>query len=89
MTTSSKPWFGQKRFGMGLGPATWQGWLALILYVMALGWSLSRARLLFADQDLGEKVGWGLSALLTVALLALIVIKGDRRPWRWRWGGKD
>ena len=27
------PWFGRKRFGWGLRPISWQGWLLTIAYV--------------------------------------------------------
>lgn len=33
--TISKPWFGQKRNGMGYGPMSWQGWI--ITALMAIG----------------------------------------------------
>jgi len=25
-------WFGRKKFGVGWGPATWQGWLTVAVY---------------------------------------------------------
>lgn len=30
-------WFGPKAFGWGASPATWEGWLATALFVLALG----------------------------------------------------
>lgn len=43
-TKQTKPWFGSKRYGFGVRPQTWQGWLILaaILIVIVL------ARVLFA-----------------------------------------
>lgn len=26
-----EPWFGPKRFGVGIGPRTWQGWVIVVL----------------------------------------------------------
>jgi hypothetical protein len=31
-----KGWFGRKRFGIGVGPASWQGWLATAILILAL-----------------------------------------------------
>ena len=31
-----KGWFGPKRFGFGASPASWQGWLATALLILAL-----------------------------------------------------
>jgi hypothetical protein len=31
-----KPWFGPKRFGWGLGPQTWQGWLLVGVVVAGI-----------------------------------------------------
>lgn len=46
------PWFGRKRYGWGLRPVSWQGWLLTIVYiaiVVALGATLaSSQRWLFA-----------------------------------------
>lgn len=27
---AKRPWFGPKRFGYGVGPQTWQGWLIML-----------------------------------------------------------
>lgn len=31
----SKPWFGSKRYGFGIRPQTWHGWLIVALIVAA------------------------------------------------------
>ena len=30
-----RPWFGPKRFGVGYGPRTWQGWLTMAILTLA------------------------------------------------------
>lgn len=30
-----RPWFGPKRFGVGYGPRTWQGYLTMAILVLA------------------------------------------------------
>ena len=46
------PWFGRKRFGWGLQPISWQGWVLTIAYVaiaVTLGATLASSQLwLFA-----------------------------------------
>lgn len=47
MTSDDKyggAWFSQTRGGYRNKPVTWQGWLALIIYVIALGGSLALLR---------------------------------------------
>ena len=29
-----EPWFGPKRYGWGLSPVSWQGWLATLVFVV-------------------------------------------------------
>ena len=36
MKSDGKYWFGRKRFGWGFGPRSWQGWLALLIYVVLM-----------------------------------------------------
>jgi hypothetical protein len=31
--SGKRPWFGPKRFGYGVGPQTWQGWLLVAVSV--------------------------------------------------------
>ncbi len=32
----SRKWFGKKLFGVGIGPRTWEGWLATGVYLCSL-----------------------------------------------------
>jgi len=32
----ARPWFRPKTFGIGMTPATWQGWVALLVFVALL-----------------------------------------------------
>lgn len=33
---SDRKWFKKKRFGWGWSPATWEGWLVVLLYTLAV-----------------------------------------------------
>jgi len=58
-------WFGPKRFGFGIGPASWQGWLVMLVFVgSAVGASQA-----FQDQP---PLMFGSLAALLVALAVTI-----------------
>ena len=69
-----RPWFRPKRYGLGLTPSSWQGWLvtsAYVAVVVVLGFTVA------APQPV---VFWTLFALATVAFLCVAFLtRGDRR----------
>ena len=74
-------WFPVKRFGWGWGlPVRWQGWAVVAIYfaLMYAGIDYFRPQ----RNVVGMLVYLG---ILTVALVAIIVAKGER-PAAWRWG---
>lgn len=74
---NDKFWFYAKRYGWGWGlPATWQGWLVLLLYT-----GLVVATACFVPSEVRLPVIVALSVMLVV----VIVFKGEK-PARWRWG---
>jgi hypothetical protein len=79
-TDRSGYWFPAKRYGFGWGfPSTWQGWVTLVLYVVALAASA------FAFPPAEKSGGFIVSGVvITVALLVVCWIKGE--PLGWRWG---
>jgi hypothetical protein len=74
-------WFSAKRYGWGWGlPASWQGWVVLIGYLVAI---FSATIVLRSG---GEVLRLALVICgLTVALVLICWLKGE--PSRWRWGG--
>jgi hypothetical protein len=77
-----KPWFGAKRYGVGLSPCSVEGWLALAVYVVAMAATASAVRALHLPT-------WciGIGFLIeTAGLLALAAVKSDGKPLHWRWG---
>ncbi|MEK7646659.1 MAG: hypothetical protein AAB381_03135 [Patescibacteria group bacterium] len=74
-------WFKRKRYGYGWVPATWQGWVTLLVYVGAL-FALS----LNVDEDpsLGQAIPFLSSVLiLTLLLLVICYTKGEKPRWQW------
>ena len=80
----SEPWFGAKRYGIGLGPRSPAGWISTGVYVLLM------VSAPIAGRSLNAPI-WAVEAapaLLTVGFIALAILKSDGRPWRWRWGGR-
>lgn len=80
----SKPWFGVKKYGVGMSPASPAGWLALAVYVCAM---IAVGPVV----DALHGPVWAIFVclgLLTAGLLLLVKLKGDGQPWKWRWGGR-
>jgi hypothetical protein len=80
----SDAWFKPKRYGIGVAPATWRGWAALlgILIVNAIGMALLDA--------IDAPKMW--SVLLNIVVLGIILwmcIAKSEGEWRWRWGDKE
>ncbi|MGD8809230.1 MAG: hypothetical protein PVG24_06475 [Gammaproteobacteria bacterium] len=71
-------WFAAKRYGIGWTmPATWQGWLVLLVYLALLTGGL------FLLSESPYRLPYIL--VITAALIAVIALKGEK-PVRWRWG---
>jgi uncharacterized membrane protein YtjA (UPF0391 family) len=73
---SGKPWFIQKRYGIGGVPVTWQGWAAILAFVVVL------VLLVTLVQGWPRWVG---IVALAVAFTVLACVKTDG-GCRWRWG---
>jgi len=83
-TGDGKPyWFRAKRYGWGWGlPLTWQGWVALALFVVLLVADI----VLFPPQS--RLVPFLIYAItISVVFMAICWLKGE--PPRWRWGDDD
>lgn len=79
-------WFRAKRYGWGWTPASWQGWLVLGLYALAIA---GAASVMAAAEPAGLAwlAGMLLAMLATLTLVIVCYRTGD--PPRWRWGDED
>ena len=78
-----KYWFPVKRYGWGWGlPSAWQGWAVLIVYLTLV---LGGVPLVLVSSGISVYAIYVL--VLTVALIAICWLTGERP--RWRWGGRD
>ena len=88
--TLQEYWFGRKRYGYGWGmPISWQGWLALVLYLATV--LLSSVLLLHDAPDdtftIDVVYFIGLVSMLTT-LFILIARKHAPKP-KWQWVNKS
>ena len=72
-------WFPAKRFGWGWGlPTVWQGWVVYgVFFVCVL---VGAVAILPAY---GPRAFLGYTCLLTLLLLVVCWVKGERPQWRW------
>lgn len=81
-----KKWFKRKLYGYGWYPASWEGWLCLLVFCAYIVWCL-----LFI-QNHTDSVGKLLinflpRLALAMAIITFLAIKKGERP-RWQWGKK-
>lgn len=87
MEKNKRYWFVRKTYGYGWVPGTWEGWLVLGIYT---GGMVSIFNKLDSQSHSGSDtlIAFFVPAvLLTVALLLISVIKGEKP--RWQWGRKQ
>lgn len=76
-------WFKRKLYGWGWTPATWQGWLVVLLFILFLLWN---GLTLAPDPTLTHpKLLWFfIETILAVAALILICYQtGESLCWQW------
>jgi len=79
-------WFKAKKYGWGWQPATWQAWVILIIYLVAIIilFKTNEKHLLNGIDTL---LYYTLPFILLTALLVFISYKFGEKPG-WRWGNK-
>lgn len=82
---AQRHWFKAKTYGYGWYPASWEGWLVTLGYVVLL---LPGGYVFFDESvtagDGRRSLGFILYALvLTICLIAVCAKTGERPRWRW------
>lgn len=83
MQENTKHWFKAKTYGYGWTPCSWQGWVAMIVYILFIiklflyidVWSKSAIKMIF--EFIVPII------LSTFLLTVLCVYKGEKAKWRW------
>jgi hypothetical protein len=77
-----KLWFRAKMYGWGWYPISWQGWVVLLIYVVAMIKIVTS----LAPQHSGSDALFALAIRvvpLTILLLIICYAKGERPRWHW------
>ncbi|PIR75110.1 MAG: hypothetical protein CO030_02415 [Candidatus Magasanikbacteria bacterium CG_4_9_14_0_2_um_filter_42_11] len=78
-------WFKRKLFGWGWQPATWEGWLVLVAYiVIALG-NLFFRYAGSVSEDAQSIYRFLFDTIILTIILILITVRTGEKP-RWQWG---
>lgn len=82
----NKLWFKRKIYGWGWYPATWEGWIVMLIYIGAV---FSFALTIDETSPPREFVFTFFLpfTLLTITLITLCYKKGEKP--KWQWGNKD
>ena len=85
-TSKKKLWFKNKRYGWGWYPATWQGWVSLLVFIIAFGigelWFVSETTSeTFNEIDLFFYLTY--MATITALLITLCYRTGEKPGWHW------
>ena len=90
---TDKPWFKPKTHGYGATPASWEGWVSVLVFAACVGllawFLLARPAMAGEGVDPVRLVIFGvLEAVLVLGLIALAKSKSSEH-WGWRWGRKS
>lgn len=76
-------WFKAKWYGWGWVPARWQGWVVVALYIVLITLVVENAE---SKTSSNPDTFFGLvvpSLVLTLGLLAVCYLKGEKPHWSW------
>ena len=77
-------WFINRKFGLGWSPATWEGWLSIVLFVLwSTGVSIRFELLGFPESEVLSQIIAPIFFGVFV-LIAISIKTGE--PLQWRWG---
>lgn len=84
--TNKKLWFKAKAYGWGWEPASKEGWLVLVVYIV-----LMVGMFFYFDQiassEIDTLINFAIAYIPLTFLLFFICVKKGEKP-RWRWGRK-
>lgn len=82
MKNKKNIWFKAKRYGWGWRPASWQGWVIAIIYILGLVNYAMTAESEHSGSDF--LLAFATKFIpLTLVFLAICYLKGERPRWHW------
>lgn len=82
MESNKKLWFKRKTYGWGWTPCTWQGWVAVFIYVLCIALFVSWLTPTDTIKQVIVKFILPLS-IITLAFIELAYKKGETPKWQW------
>jgi amino acid transporter len=79
-------WFKRKRYGWGWTPATWQGWLIVLIFIIALVWNFHRLDSVSHSASDTLRPFIIQTFAMSLVLIGLCYVTGEKP--RWQWGEK-
>ena len=80
---NNKYWFKAKTYGYGWYPATWQGWLIILVYFLILG-----GLTYIFETDIEKYLIFYLLAVFVLTGLLIYISYKKGEPAGWHWGKK-
>ena len=80
---NQKYWFKAKTYGYGWYPATWQGWLIILVYLMIFG-----SLVFIFETDIEKYSVFYFTSVAVITLLLVYISYKKGEPTKWRWGKK-
>ena len=75
-------WFVNKKYGWGLSPATWQGWLITGAYLLCVFYLSFTIKEPLTGADLWDNF-FSPFVLLTIGFIAIAFYTGEKIKWHW------
>ena len=75
-------WFVNKTYGWGWTPATWQGWLVLATYLLAVAFFFLNIQEHMSAREVILRIALPI-VLFTIALIVVCYKTGERPRWQW------
>ncbi len=76
-------WFVRKTYGWGWTPATWQGWLVLLVYILFIIWNSWSVDMYTRSVHAVNLSLLPRTLLATAILLVICYLKGETPKWQW------
>jgi hypothetical protein len=77
-------WFKRKMYGLGWYPATWQGWMILLTFVLCVLWNFLRIDM--ASHSVSDTLTLFIPQTLVMVLVLSFICYETGEPLRWQWG---
>jgi hypothetical protein len=79
-------WFKRKLFGWGWVPATWQGWVVILIFLGLIFWiAIDFSHTVGDDAPSARQLIWFFIQIVSVTLLLIGICwkKGESPKWQW------